>query len=139
MLGQEEAIINSLTQRCASMAWRVIGFAEYLTEELPYRITIPSYTMPHVAGRRTAEQQLAFFDQGLSKCDGTKKRSRHQDGMAVHIGLRYRKSGRYISWSKMTSEQREIFLIIIRKAEHIGFRWGGRWRSFKDYEHLEVP
>ena len=36
---------------------------------------------------RSAEQQKALFDQGLTNCDGTKRRSSHQDGRALDAVL----------------------------------------------------
>lgn len=35
--------------------------------------------------KRSDEEQKRLFDAGLSKCDGIKIRSRHQDGCAVDI------------------------------------------------------
>ncbi len=35
--------------------------------------------------KRSDEEQLRLFQQGKSKCNGTKNRSAHQDGKAVDI------------------------------------------------------
>ncbi len=35
--------------------------------------------------KRSNEEQKRLFEKGLSKCDGVKVRSRHQDGCAIDI------------------------------------------------------
>ena len=31
-----------------------------------------------------------------------------------------------------------VFLLIVQKAEEMGFTWGGRWRGLPDYHHFET-
>ena len=38
---------------------------------------------------RTTEEQQAAFKDGKSKCDGVKKRSKHQDGLAADVTFAY--------------------------------------------------
>ena len=66
--------------------------------------------------------------------EGSSKLSKHAQGMAIDINPLYNpcvnrsKSFKY----KITSQDLCYRLIV----QH-GFRWGGNWRSLKDYQHFE--
>lgn len=140
MTPAEAAILNDLDPSLLGIAWRLVGYAEILLGDTPYRLSVPSYSKPWYSGRRTAAQQRAFFARGLSQLDGSPGReSRHQSGKAIHLGLRYRDSERWIPFDKAPQEAREAFLLIVRKAEEYGLTWGGRWRRLRDYHHFELP
>lgn len=138
MRNEEWAIIETLEQPAKKLAKELFDYALYLCEDLPYRVTVPAYTKPWFSGKRNKQQQRWFFDRGLSRCDGVKKKSKHQFGLAIHIGLRYRETNRFIRYDKAPVEAKQVFLLIIDKAKQLGFRWGGDWRSFRDWHHLEL-
>ena len=90
-------------------------------------------------GLRSAELQHSLFLAGKSKCDGYKKRSKHQDGLAVDV---YAYVGGKASW-----KPRHLALIagvILSCAGNRGIemRWGGTFgsRTFLgwDYPHFEL-
>ena len=41
------------------------------------------FGVPEFGGKRTQGEQYQLFLKGLSKCDGTKNKSKHQSGMAL--------------------------------------------------------
>jgi hypothetical protein len=136
---QEVAILNDLDPAILGIAWRLVGYSEVVLEDTSYRLSVPSYSKPWYSGRRTEAQQKAFFERGLSRLDGSsQQRSKHQSGRAIHFGLRYRQGGRWISHDDAPQEAREVFLILVRKAESYGLTWGGRWRRLRDYHHFEL-
>ena len=137
MKQQEVKILNEL-EGARSLAWRLWGFAESVCEGTLYEPTIPSYTVPWKSGNRTAEQQNLLFSRGLSQVDGYKKIGKHQTGDAFHIGLRCRRTGRFIRYKTGNEEADQVFLLIAERAEKMGLVWGGRWRKLKDWHHFET-
>ena len=79
---------------------------------------------------RTAEQQRELFDARKSKCDGTIKRSKHQDHLARDL---------YV-----VNEQSQIvfadapYETLGAYWETLGGRWGGHFAGFKDIFHFEI-
>jgi hypothetical protein len=74
---------------------------------------------------RSTEAQQEMFKAGKSKCDGVKKRSRHQDGLAVDIYLVHDES---IDW-------------LPDKAKYyhdLWQSWGGKPMIDWDKGHFEV-
>ena len=99
-----------------------------------YEATIPSYSDPQVSGRRSVERQLAYIDRGLSWWNPDNvENAPHVCGKAIHIGLRYKKTGRYIPWNRMSKEARSVFLVIVDKMKSKGWRWLGK----RDPEHFD--
>lgn len=79
---------------------------------------------------------------------GSHKLSRHAFGMAVDInplqnpcvrGTRIRPSTAtdYVDRSKDFPHKIDDYDLCKKTFESHGFRWGGRWRSVKDYQHFE--
>ena len=79
---------------------------------------------------------------------GSHKLSRHAFGMAVDInplqnpcvkGTRIRPSTAtdYVDRSKQFPHKIDDNDLCKKTFESYGFRWGGRWRSVKDYQHFE--
>jgi len=63
-------------------------------------VLLAQYNIPVVifSFYRTAAEQKKLYDEGKSKCDGTKKRSRHQDWLAADLGI-LNVEGTDINWS----------------------------------------
>lgn len=89
-------------------------------------------------GVRTAERQKELFKQGKSKCDGVKNKSNHQikaDGFGHAVDLyplpiQYKDAKPYIVLSKHIKK--------IANELKIKIRYGGDFKSLKDYPHWEL-
>jgi len=100
------------------------------------QITPIDFGYPAFAGLRTAEDQHILFLAGKSKADGYKNLSYHQSGNALDF---YAYVDGEASWDK------EHLAIIaaahLQAASEFGFilDWGGLWKSFPDFPHIQVP
>lgn len=79
---------------------------------------------------RTVEQQKKLFDEGKSKCDGTKIRSKHQDHLARDLFVVNDKSE--IVWLDTPYATLGVYW------EKLGGVWGGHFGGFKDIFHFET-
>ncbi len=61
-----------------------VEFAEKIVELLDWMQEVGEHPIIDFV-KRSDEEQKRLFDKGLSKCDGIKIRSRHQDGCAMDI------------------------------------------------------
>lgn len=146
MRNEEWAIIETLEQPARKLAKELFDYAIYICDGTQYRPTVPSYSVPWKSGRRNKAQQKSLFDRGLSKCDGSRKKSRHQFGLAIHVGLRYRRSNGFIpANNSMPSNAEQLFRLILKKARELGFTCGADWKKSKpgdkfgwDSQHLEL-
>ena len=105
-----------------------------------------------------ADDELSMRDNNTSSfcyrtVSGSKKLSKHALGMAVDINTRYNpwvrkgKDGRQLvspSNGKPYADRRKTYPYKIVKGDLLyrlfiqhGFRWGGNWRTMKDYQHFE--
>jgi hypothetical protein len=75
---------------------------------------------------RSVKRQGWLFDHRHSKV----LHSRHQDGMACDFV--HRINGRW-DWDDIKAYQR--FGVVVKQVP--GLRWGGDWKSFRDYVHVE--
>lgn len=110
-------------------------------------------------GLRTREQQLALYAQGRESLASVNRRRKsagyypisaaanksrvtgvrfswHNTGLAVDIveDGDPNKAGIQWSWRSIKS-----YLKIGQYAKKYGLEWGGFWKSFKDYPHLQYP
>ena len=145
MNAAELAIIGDLDPAFRSQVKAMVAYCEALLSGHHYRLSVSSYTRPEVAGRRTEAQQRCMFDTGLSKADGTKKRSAHQDGRAIHFGFRDRRNPQlYWDPPRMESGMRAVWDSVVAKADRLGWVWGGRFKPLRpdglgwDPEHFEA-
>lgn len=93
------------------------------------------------SGFRTVQEQKSLYAQGRTKsgkkvtnADGVKNKSRHQSGKAIDI-IPYPFKG----WDDVESfrEVAEEFKYVA-KHFNVEIEWGGDWKSFKDYPHLQL-
>lgn len=90
-------------------------------------------------GKRTTERQAALYAQGratpgaiVTHADGTVKRSRHQDGVAVDCAFQApRGDGWTLTWDGPWAAYGAC-------GEAVGLVWGGRWVGLVDRPHLEM-
>jgi peptidoglycan LD-endopeptidase CwlK len=88
-------------------------------------------------GMRTYAQQNELYAQGRTKkgnivTNARGGQSNHNFGLAVDYFLTTW-DGSKATWS-VNSDWRRVAAI----GKSLGFSWGGDWRSFKDYPHLEM-
>ncbi len=135
MKKQEKDVVLSIEPAHAAEVLAVMQWANgVLLAGSLYVATIPSYTDPQVSGKRSVERQLAYIEKGYSWWNPANvERAPHVQGKAIHIGLRYRSTGRYIAWDWMSTEARQVFLLIVEKMKSKGWRWLGK----KDPEHFD--
>lgn len=97
--------------------WKLLEFAESQGIKLIYFSTY-----------RTPEQQHQRFQDGLSKCDGYTKRSKHQDHRAVDLAV---VAGNDCVWLHIPE-----YDVLGQFWKNLGGVWGGDWKS-DDIYHFE--
>lgn len=158
LVPRENKIIDGLEPSTRTKVRRFVAWCERFLEGTRYRISIESFYKPWISGMRTVFQQRELYDQGRTKpgrkitnCDGVRKKSYHQSGKAIHLGLRWKRSnadssgpeiptGRWIRHQSRgeSSEARQLFEAIAAEAKKRGFVWGGDWKNLRDYHHFEL-
>ena len=85
-------------------------------------------------GLRTQERQEKLFKEGKSQLDGVNKKSKHQSGMAIDfIPYPFRGWEDIEAFKKVGNELKECAYLLGYHATY-----GGDWKSFKDYPHLQI-
>jgi len=79
---------------------------------------------------RTAKEQKELFEEGKSKCDGVKKKSKHQAWRAIDLAIV--KKGECV-WERAAEYQ-----LLGRFWKLLGGRWGGDFGFAEDVYHFEV-
>lgn len=88
-------------------------------------------------GWRSQEQQLKYYNQGTSQCDGINKISKHQKGKSIDIICYDPKT------NKPTYDKKELYYYVAGLFEgkarelEIDIQWGGWW-SLEDCPHFEL-
>jgi peptidoglycan LD-endopeptidase CwlK len=93
------------------------------------------FGIPEYGGLRTAEDQKKLFDKGLSKADGTIKKSYHQTGKAVDVFA-------FVN-GKASWDEHHLALIagvVLSCAKEVGLNitWGGTFGS-KEFKGWDRP
>ena len=93
-------------------------------DDLAIQLTTVDYGHPKDAGRRTDERQYEIFIAGNSMCDGTNRRSNHQDGNALDF---YAFVDGSASWKH--SHLAMVACAYLQAASMLGYKlsWGGFW------------
>lgn len=95
---------------------------------------------PRHCGKRVAKEQHKLFLKGVSKCDGYKKMSKHQFGIAFDFAV-YNDKGAP-TWSKSFhykyEEVANHFIKIAKERYGVTLVWGGNFKSFKDLPHMQI-
>lgn len=93
------------------------------------------FGIPSSGGHRTAEEQNKLFVAGASKCDGYKKKSRHQTGLALDF---YAYVDGAASWDPYHLSL--IACAFLQASSELGYKleWGGLWTSFSDMPHVQI-
>ncbi|RDY84088.1 M15 family metallopeptidase [Bacillus amyloliquefaciens] len=95
-------------------------------------------------GFRSIEEQNELYRQGRSKKGNIVTyakggESYHNYGLAIDFALQ-KKDGSLIWDMTYDGNQngRPDWLEVVSIAKTLGFDWGGDWRNFKDYPHLQM-
>lgn len=97
-------------------------------------LTKVDFGIPRDGGFRTAERQRELFDQKVSRCDGTHKKSYHQTGRAFDVFA-------YVD-GKASWDEGHLGLIaaaILQAAIDLDIKieWGGLW-NYTDMPHFQL-
>ena len=103
------------------------------------KLTPLDFGIPSDGGLRTKAQQLQLFRNGVSKCDGATKKSKHQSGNAVDF---YAYIHGKASWeAHHLAILYGVFQTVAKQLE-IKIKWGGTFGSSDfngwDKGHLEL-
>ena len=109
---------------------RLVAICSRALELSPIDFGIPAY-----GGIRTEKDQKTLFDDGKSKCDGVKKKSFHQTGLALDF---YAYVDHKASWDK--GHLTTVAAAFLQAASEFGFEltWGGHFKSFLDMPHVQL-
>lgn len=131
---EEEVILGIEAVRAIEVLGVMYWANSVLLSASLYTATIPNAFNPEASGKRSPASQIAYIEDGKSWWSiKNVKRAPHVLGYAIHIGLRYRKTGKYIPWDRMSKEAREVFMLIVAKMKALGWRWLGP----KDPNHFD--
>ena len=129
-----------------------------LVKVMKLAITNSPYDFKITQGVRTGAEQYALYCQGrtilkdkkgnklgkVTDCDGITKKSNHQAkadgfGYAIDIAILNPNNPKEIIWSDIAMYTKVANHIkAIAKEQNIKLEWGGDWKSFKDYPHIEL-
>ena len=130
---------------------RLEGVHPKLSELFKRAISNSPHDFMVVQGLRTAEYQKELYSQGRTKpgkivtnCDGYTHKSNHQAksdgyGHAVDFAIYDPTIPGNIDWDN-NKKYKEVAEHLKKIAEEmkINIEWGGDWRKFKDYPHIEL-
>jgi peptidoglycan L-alanyl-D-glutamate endopeptidase CwlK len=115
------------------------------TEQLITKTQEKGITIRITEGFRSSEQQDRLYEQGRSKpgtivTNAKGGQSYHNYGLAIDFAIYDEKKHR-LSWdinrdgnNNGVADWQEV----VQEAKKLGFAWGGDWKRFKDYPHLEM-
>lgn len=123
--------------RLSSTSMRRMNGVDHRWEEiveLALQISPIDFGIPEYGGMRTPEIQNFLYTTGRSQLDGYKKESYHQTGKALDF---FAFVDGKASWKK--EHLAIVAAAMLQAAGHLGhsLEWGGLWRSFKDYPHMQ--
>jgi peptidoglycan L-alanyl-D-glutamate endopeptidase CwlK len=97
-----------------------------------------------VQGYRTFAEQDALFAKRPKVTNARGGQSYHNYGLAIDFAILHDKDGNggyeELSWDIALDFDRDGVIDwqeVVTAFEAIGWKWGGKWRTFKDYPHVE--
>jgi peptidoglycan L-alanyl-D-glutamate endopeptidase CwlK len=130
MIGMTWVLSNSSKQRLATVDCRLKLLCHRALEICPIDFGIPEF-----GGLRTTREQRDLFNKGLSKCDGVNKKSHHQSGKALDF---YAYVDGEASWDELHLSLVGASFLQAGSELAIPLKWGGLWKTFKDYPHVQL-
>ncbi|WP_425423390.1 M15 family metallopeptidase [Shimazuella kribbensis] len=100
-------------------------------------------TIKIVEGFRSIEEQNELYAQGRTKpgqkvTNAKGGQSYHNYGLAIDFAILDKEQ---LSWDiKKDGNENGVadWDEVVREAKKLGFSWGGDWKGFKDYPHLQM-
>lgn len=118
-------------------AERLSGVDARMKEVMEKAITLSliDFGIPKYGGLRTEEDQKFLYEDGKSKADGVRKKSKHQSGKAIDVYA-------YVD-GKASWEPEHLSMVaaaVLQAASSLGYsvEWGGLWKSFRDMPHFQL-
>jgi len=115
------AVNNSLSDLLPDMKQRVMNVIDFLNI---HNIPLKLYET-----RRTGERQKELVEKGYSKT----LKSKHLTGEAADFVVNI--DGK---WSWDYERYKLCYTLYGEIAKYFGLEWGGDWRTFKDYPHIQL-
>ncbi|MBP1999768.1 peptidoglycan L-alanyl-D-glutamate endopeptidase CwlK [Paenibacillus shirakamiensis] len=120
----------------------IVGQAAYKLIERCYERGVPIVI---TQGLRSIQEQNALYAQGRTTpgsivTNAKGGYSNHNFGMAIDFALLL-PDGKTVSWMLIRDGDNDGIKDwdeVVKEAKALGFQWGGDWKSFKDYPHLEM-
>ena len=99
------------------------------------QISRVDFGIPTTGGYRPKEVQHQLYEEGKSQCDGYKKLSKHQTGLALDFYA-------YVD-GKASWDEHHLAMVgaaFLQAASELGYKlsWGGLWKNFPDYPHVQL-
>lgn len=113
---------------------RLIFFRD-ICELILWAETEHIYLLP-ISFYRTAEEQNRLFKEGRSKCDGYKKKSKHQYWLAIDFVVMDLKTEELI-WKCDKKNSKDPYVKCGEFWEREGHKWGGNFKTIFDPYHFE--
>jgi peptidoglycan L-alanyl-D-glutamate endopeptidase CwlK len=115
----------------------VAGVHEKLQKisERALEISPMDFGYPRDGGLRTSVDQRDLYDRGLSKLDGTNKKSKHQTGRALDV---FAFINGQASWDK--PHLAVVVMAHMQAANELGIRLKSAllWENMTDWPHMEL-
>jgi len=90
-------------------------------------------------GTRTLEAQQEAYKNKKSQLDGINKKSKHQSHPSKAFDFFVLNDDKSANWNDVSKYKYVAFYFkSIAKAKNIDIIWGGDFKSFKDYVHIEL-
>tara|TARA_R110000772_G_C13310276_1_gene440145 strand:- start:5337 stop:5723 length:387 start_codon:yes stop_codon:yes gene_type:complete len=121
---------NKSIERMEGVDERLIDIAH-----LAIKITKTDFGIPQDGGFRNTQCQRELYEDGKSKADGVKYKSRHQSGLALDF---FAYVNGKASWNELHLAM--VATAFLQAASLLGHKveWGGNFRSFKDMPHIQL-
>jgi peptidoglycan L-alanyl-D-glutamate endopeptidase CwlK len=129
----------------ATSKQRLLGCDSKLQLLFTEAIKESPYTFKITCGLRTVAEQQSLYAIGRSKAgkivtmiDGIKKKSKHNYNPSLAVDIAIIDENNKLTW------QEKYYIIVsnhvkeVAKNLKINIKWGGDFKSFKDYPHYEL-
>ena len=98
-------------------------------------ITAIDFGIPGTGGLRSDSVQFGLYKAGVSKADGIRNRSNHQDGQALDV---FAYVDGKASWKVEHLAQIAAAFLQAAIELDVKIKWGGFFNSFTDMPHFEM-
>lgn len=103
------------------------------------------YTFKITCGLRTVAEQQSLYALGRTKAgkivtmiDGIKKKSKHNYNPSLAVDIAVIDENNKLTWQEKYYILVSMHVKEVAKKLKINIKWGGDFKSFKDYPHYEL-